>query len=82
MKYNIAKTIVIVFSFLSFVSCDKDFNSLGSDLIDGNHFVLETFYQGRDKVDVGISKNTNPPFGQSHGEKGHGKNQTPFVHQF
>jgi hypothetical protein len=25
------------------VSCDKDFNSLGSDLIDGNHFVLERY---------------------------------------
>jgi hypothetical protein len=43
MKYSIAKAVVIVLSFLSFVSCDKDFNSLGSDLIDGNHFVLERY---------------------------------------
>jgi hypothetical protein len=43
MKYSIAKAVVIVLSFLSFVSCDKDFNSLGSDLIDGNHFVLEKY---------------------------------------
>ena len=43
MKYSIVKAVVIVFSFLSFVSCDKDFNSLGSDLIDGNHFVLERY---------------------------------------
>jgi hypothetical protein len=43
MKYSIAKAVVIFLSFLSFVSCDKDFNSLGSDLIDGNHFVLEKY---------------------------------------
>jgi hypothetical protein len=43
MKYSIVKAVVIVLSFLSFVSCDKDFNSLGSDLIDGNHFVLERY---------------------------------------
>jgi hypothetical protein len=43
MKYSIAKAVVIVLSILSFVSCDKDFNSLGSDLIDGNHFVLEKY---------------------------------------
>ena len=43
MKYSIAKAVVIVLSFLSFVSCDKDFNSLGSDLIEGNHFVLEKY---------------------------------------
>lgn len=43
MKYSIAKAVVIVLSFLSFVSCDKDFNSLGSDFIDGNHFVLERY---------------------------------------
>lgn len=43
MKYSIAKAVVIVLSFLSFVSCDKDFNSLGSDLIDDNHFVLEKY---------------------------------------
>lgn len=43
MKYSIAKAVVIVLSFLSFVSCDKDFNSLGSDLIDGNHFALERY---------------------------------------
>jgi hypothetical protein len=43
MKYSIPKAVVIVLSFLSFVSCDKDFNSLGSDLIDGNHFVLEKY---------------------------------------
>jgi hypothetical protein len=43
MKYSIPKAVVIVLSFLSFVSCDKDFNSLGSDLIDGNHFVLERY---------------------------------------
>ena len=43
MKYSIVKAVVIVLSFLSLVSCDKDFNSLGSDLIDGNHFVLERY---------------------------------------
>ncbi len=43
MKYSIAKAVVIVLSFLSLVSCDKDFNSLGSDLIEGNHFVLEKY---------------------------------------
>jgi hypothetical protein len=43
MKYSIAKAVVIVLSFLSFVSCDKDFNSMGSDLIDDNHFTLEKY---------------------------------------
>lgn len=43
MKNSIVKAVVIVLSFLSFVSCDKDFNSLGSDLIDGNHFDLERY---------------------------------------
>lgn len=43
MKNSIVKAVVVVLSFLSFVSCDKDFNSLGSDLIDGNHFDLERY---------------------------------------
>jgi hypothetical protein len=43
MKNSLVKGIAFVVGLFMLVSCDKDFNSLGSDLIDGNHFVLERY---------------------------------------
>lgn len=41
MKNNFLKISSLLFLFLIFISCDKDFNSLDSDVIGDNHFDLE-----------------------------------------
>lgn len=43
MKNSLVKGIAFVVGLFTLVSCDKDFNSMGSDLIDDNHFALEKY---------------------------------------
>ena len=43
MKNSLVKGIAFVVGLFMLVSCDKDFNSMGSDLIDDNHFALEKY---------------------------------------
>ena len=56
MKNNFLKISSLLFLFLIFISCDKDFNSLDSDVIGDNHFDLE-----KEEVSVvAYSKATGP----------------------
>ena len=43
MKNSLVKGIAFVVGLFMLVSCDKDFNSMGSDLLDDNHFTLEKY---------------------------------------
>ncbi len=43
MKNSLVKGIAFVVGLFTLVSCDKDFNSMGSDLVDDNHFTLERY---------------------------------------
>jgi hypothetical protein len=43
MKNSLVKGIAFVVGLFTLVSCDKDFNSMGSDLLDDNHFTLEKY---------------------------------------
>ena len=43
MKNNFLKIATLLFLFLSLLSCDKDFNTLESDVIGDNHFDLEKY---------------------------------------
>jgi hypothetical protein len=43
MKKSLIKSIALVVGFFGLVSCDKDFNSIGSDLVDDHHFTLEKY---------------------------------------
>ena len=43
MKSNFLKITLLLATFFAFTSCDKDFNSLGSDLVDDTHFDLEKY---------------------------------------
>ena len=43
MKNNLLKIATLLFLFLSLLSCDKDFNTLESDVIGDNHFDLEKY---------------------------------------
>ncbi len=43
MKNSLVKGIAFVVGLFTLVSCDKDFNSMGSDLLDDNHFALEKY---------------------------------------
>ena len=43
MKRNFLKFSILATIFLLITSCDKDFNSLGSDLVDDTHFNLEKY---------------------------------------
>ena len=57
MKSNFLKITLLLATFFAFTSCDKDFNSLGSDLVDDTHFDLEK-YDGA--TVVAYSKATGP----------------------
>jgi hypothetical protein len=43
MKNSLLKGITLIVGLFGFVSCDKDFNSMGSDLVDDHHFTLEKY---------------------------------------
>jgi hypothetical protein len=43
MKNSLLKGIALIVGLFGFVSCDKDFNSMGSDLVDDHHFTLEKY---------------------------------------
>ena len=43
--------LTVLLSVTSLTSCDKDFNTIGSDIVGGNHFDL-------DKIDVQVSVET------------------------
>ncbi len=43
MKNNFYKISLFLFLFITLLSCDKDFNSLDSDVIGENHFDLEKY---------------------------------------
>jgi len=43
MKNSLLKGIALIVGLFVFVSCDKDFNSMGSDLVDDHHFTLEKY---------------------------------------
>ena len=57
MKSIFLKITLLLATFFAFTSCDKDFNSLGSDLVDDTHFDLEK-YDGA--TVVAYSKATGP----------------------
>lgn len=57
MKSNFLKITLLLATFFAFTSCDKDFNSIGSDLVDDTHFDLEK-YDGA--TVVAYSKATGP----------------------
>lgn len=57
MKRNFLKISLLLTTFITLISCDKDFNSLGSDLVDDTHFDLEK-YDGA--TVVAYSKRTGP----------------------
>lgn len=57
MKSIFLKITLLLATFFAFTSCDKDFNSLGSDLVDDTHFDLE-MYDGA--TVVAYSKATGP----------------------
>jgi hypothetical protein len=40
MNNNFFKTITLVATVLLLISCDKEYNSIGSDLVDNNNLVL------------------------------------------
>ena len=43
MKNSLIRIIAIVLGLFSLVSCDKDFNSIGSDVLGDDHFDLEKY---------------------------------------
>ncbi|MDD5149051.1 MAG: DUF4270 domain-containing protein [Flavobacterium sp.] len=44
MRYNsFFKQILLVVSIVLFVSCDKEYNSIGADLLGDNHFALSSY---------------------------------------
>ena len=43
MKKNFIKVSLAITIAFVLTSCDKDFNSLGSDLLDDSHFDLERY---------------------------------------
>ena len=43
MKNSLLKGIALIVGLFGFVSCDKDFNSMGSELVDDHHFTLEKY---------------------------------------
>lgn len=43
MKRNFLKISLLLTTFITLISCDKDFNSLDSDLADDTHFNLEKY---------------------------------------
>jgi hypothetical protein len=43
MKKSLIYKIALFVVFFGLVSCDKDFNSMGSDLVDDHHFTLEKY---------------------------------------
>ncbi len=49
MKNSLIKVTTVILGIFSLVSCDKDFNSIGSDLIDDAHYNLEK-YEGASVV--------------------------------
>lgn len=49
MKYNWIKKVSLVFAFGAFVSCDKDYNTIGSDLLGTQTF---DFLSGEDKSEM------------------------------
>ena len=57
MKSNFLKISLLLATFFTLISCDKDFNSLGSDLVDDTHFDLDK-YDGA--TVVAYSKRTGP----------------------
>jgi hypothetical protein len=40
MNNNFFKTITLVATVLLLISCDKEYNSIGSDLVDNNNFLI------------------------------------------
>ena len=56
MKNNFLKISLLLATFFALTSCDKDFNSLGSDLVDDTHFNLEKY----DASVIAYSKATGP----------------------
>ncbi|UOK43003.1 MULTISPECIES: DUF4270 domain-containing protein [Flavobacterium] len=40
-KFTLAKKLLLLVTIVLFASCDKDFNSIGSDIVGDDHFALE-----------------------------------------
>jgi hypothetical protein len=57
MKNSLIKGIALFVGLFGLMSCDKDFNSMGSDLVDDHHFALEKYEVGNIKA---YTKATGP----------------------